>query len=299
MTLSKKPRKMKKFLTFILIFTLSSNIYCQGEQVVGEVRSFENNEPLPFVSIGIVNKTVGTVSNENGLFKLELNEKITSKDTVIFSFIGFKTEKYLVSELSNQNKVILLQPQNTILDEVVVSTNKIKLKSKKIGRSAKGLGLTHSIFYSNYEKDVDDRLSKEKGMKFNIRKNCYIQDLNFNITSNDFKSLKFRVNFYKIENGLPTDLIVQKNIVFEIKDNFLGWFKVDLEPFDIYLKEEIEEIAVTIQWLESVKKDEKSKYFSISTAASPLSTAYFREKAMDTWTKGGQSLSFYLSAMCE
>lgn len=94
-------------------------------------------------------------------------------------------------------------------------------------------------------------------------------------------------------------MLIEKNIVFEVKDNFLGWFKVDLELYEIYLKEDIEDVAVTIQWLESVKKNEKSKYFSISTAASPLNTAYFREKAMDTWTTGGQSLSFYLNAMCE
>jgi hypothetical protein len=101
------------------------------------------------------------------------------------------------------------------------------------------------------------------------------------------------------ENGIPTDLMVQKNIVFDIKDNFLGWFTVDLEPYHIYLKEEVEEIALTIQWLESVKAEMKSKYFAISTASSPTHTAYFREKAMDSWTKGGQNLSFYLNAMCE
>src|SRR5690606_37772729 len=157
----------------------------------------------------------------------------------------------------------------------------------------------HMNFYSYYEKDVDDRLSKERGMKLKIKRNCHIEDLNFNITSNDFTSLKFRVNLYKIEDGLPTDLLIEKNIVFEVKDNYLGWFKVDLQPYEIYLDEDVEEDAVTIQWLESVKRDENSKYFSISTAASPLNTAYFREKAMDTWTTGGQSLSFYLNAMCE
>lgn len=205
----------------------------------------------------------------------------------------------MISELKYKNNKILLQPENTELDEVLVSSKKIKLKSKKIGRTSKGLGLTHMNFYSYYEKDVDDRLSKERGMKLKIRRNCHIKDLNFKITSNDFTSLKFRVNFYKIEDGLPTELLIEKNIVFEVKDNFLGWFKVDLELYEIYLKEDIEDVAVTIQWLESVKKNEKSKYFSISTAASPLNTAYFREKAMDTWTTGGQSLSFYLNAMCE
>jgi hypothetical protein len=136
-------------------------------------------------------------------------------------------------------------------------------------------------------------------MKLKMKRNCHIQDLNFNITSNEFTSLTFRVNFYKIVDNLPTDLIVQKDIIFEIKDHYLGWFKVDLEPYDIYLKQHVEEIAVTIQWLESVKKDEKSKYFALSTAASPLHTAYFREKAMDSWTTSDQNFSFYLNAKCE
>ena len=157
------------------------------------------------------------------------------KDTVIFSYIGFKTKNYLISELNKIKEPILLQPKNMELDEVVVSSKKVKLKSKKSGRSSKGHGLMHSNFYSYYEKDVDDRLSKEKGMKFKIRRNCHIKDLNFNISSNDFKFLTFRVNFYKIKDGLPTDLIVQENIVFEIKNNFWDWFKVDLDPYDIYL----------------------------------------------------------------
>ncbi|MCK7530594.1 MAG: hypothetical protein MZV63_05890 [Marinilabiliales bacterium] len=48
-------------------------------------------------------------------------------------------------------------------------------------------------------------------------------------------------------------LIVEKDIVFEIKDEFKGWFIVDLKPYEIYLDKETEDIAVTIQWVESKK----------------------------------------------
>lgn len=289
---------MKTFLSTIIVF-LSLTTYSQQKKVSGNVWNSENNQPLAYVNIGIKNKTVGTVSNKKGLFELLLNDQVNLKDTVYFSYIGFNIEKYLISELQQLKKPILLQPKTTELDEVFISSQKIKLKPKKIGRTSKGLGMMHSNFYTSYEKDVDDRLSKESGMKFKMKRNCHIKDLNFNVTNNQFKSLKFRVNIYKIENGLPTDLIIQDNIIFEIKDGFLGWVKVDLEPYDIHLKKENEEVAVTIQWLESVKENKKSKYFSISTAASPLHTAYFRDKAMDNWDKGEQNLSFYLNAMCE
>ena len=68
---------------------------------------------------------------------------------------------------------------------------------------------------------------------------------------------------------------------------------------DVFLDKENEEVVATIQWLESVKTDEKSKYFSISTALSATETAFYREKAMDVWIKTGQGLSFYLNAMCK
>jgi hypothetical protein len=294
----KSASNMKNFFSIVFLF-ISVFAYSQNDTLSGKIWNYENNEPLPYVNIGVKNKTVGTVSNRNGLFKLILNDKVTQKDTVFVSYIGFRTEKYLISVLKEKNNIILLEPEKTVLDEVILSSKKIKLKSKKIGRTSKGLGLTHMNFYSYYEKDVDDRLSKERGMKLKIKRDCHIKDLNFRITSNDFTSLKFRVNFYQIEDGLPTELLVNENIVFEVKDNFLGWFNVNLEPYDIYLKESDDEVAVTIQWLESVKNKEGSKFFSISTAASPLNTAYFREKAMDTWTTGSQSLSFYLNAMCE
>lgn len=289
---------MKMTLIFLAFLFINHIGFSQNNFISGEVRNAEDNKSLPYVNIGIANKTVGTVSDHLGHFKLILNDKVSATDTIIFSFIGFKKEKYLVSELKNKNGAVLLQPMNSELDEVIITAKKTEFKPKKIGRSSAGLGLTHANFYTAYEMDVDDRLSKEMGMKLKIKGECHIKDLNLNITSNDFKSLKFRVNFYRVEDGQPLEIIVDKNIIFEIRDHFLGWFKVDLEPYKIYFSEETQEVAVTIQWLESVKSDEKSKYFSISTASSPAHTSYYREKVMDTWTKRGHSLSMYLNARC-
>jgi hypothetical protein len=289
---------MKSLLTiFMLLALCNSNCYSQEKVITGEIKDFENKTLLQYVNIGIENKGVGTVSNSNGIFSLKLNEKIKENDTITFSHIGYKTKKIVLTELTQSNNSIELQPETNNLNEIVVKF--VKPKPKKFGRSSKGLGLMHCNFYSYYEKNVDDRLSKEIGMKFKLKKDCKINDLNFNVTSNEFKSLKFRLNFYKIENSLPSKIIVEKDIIFEIKDGFLGWYNLDLKLFEIYLDKEMEDIAVTIQWIESVKMNEKSKYFSISTAMSTTETSFFREKAMDNWKKNGQSLSFYLNTMCK
>lgn len=284
-------------LYFFLFLAITLNSFSQEKVISGEIKDSENKTYLQYANIGIPNKNTGTASNSNGKFSLKINEKINENDMISFSYVGYKTKSIAISKLNLINNIIQLEPEKNQLDEVAV--NFVKPKPKKIGRSSKGLGLMHCNFYSYYEKDVDDRLSKEVGMEFKLKKDCKINDLNFNITSNEFSSLKFRLNFYKIENGLPTALIVEKDIVFEIKDEFKGWYNLDLKAYEIYLDKETEDIAITIQWVESKKANERSKYFGISTAVSATETSFFREKAMDRWKKSGQSLSFYLNTMCK
>ncbi|MBB4801219.1 hypothetical protein HNP37_001258 [Flavobacterium nitrogenifigens] len=286
-----------KYTTTLLFIFFSFGIYAQENIISGEIKDSQNNSILEYVNIGIPSKSTGTVSDKNGNFILKLNEKVTENDTIFFSHLGFETKKIVVGQLKSNSNLIVMTPSENTLKEVVVKFK--QPKPKQFGRSSKGLGLMHSNFFTSLDKTVDDYLSREKGMEFRIKKDCKVDDFNFNITSNEFKSVKFRLNFYKVENGLPSKILIEKDIIFEVKDNKLGLFTVDLRPYDIYLDKEMGDIAVTIQWIESDKTDEKSKFFAISTAASATETSFYREKNRSTWYKSGQSLTFYLNAMCQ
>ncbi|PBJ11116.1 carboxypeptidase-like regulatory domain-containing protein [Flavobacterium sp. ACN6] len=286
-----------KYTSTLLFVFLSFAIYAQENTISGDVKSSQNSSALEYVNIGIARKNSGTVSNTNGNFVLKLNKKMNPNDTILFSHIGFETKKVLISQLKSSNNVVKMTPSENTLKEVVVSFK--KPKPKQFGRSAKGLGLMHFNFFTALDKTVDDYLSRERGMEFRIKKDCKITDFNFNITSNEFKSVKFRLNFYKIENGLPSTILIEKDILFEVKDNKLGLFTFDLQPYDIYLDKEMGDIAVTIQWIESVKSNEKSKFFAISTAVSATENSFYRERNMANWSKSGQSLTFYLNTMCQ
>ncbi|KRB53927.1 carboxypeptidase-like regulatory domain-containing protein [Flavobacterium sp. Root186] len=286
-----------KYTTTLLFVFLSFGIYAQENNISGEIKNSQNGLNLEYVNIGIANRNVGTVSNAKGNFTLKLNEKVSLNDTIVFSHIGFEPKKVLVSQLKSSHNIVAMIPSENILKEVVVSFK--KPKSKQFGRSTKGLSLMHSNFFYAFDKTVDDYLSRERGMEFRIKKDCKVNDFNFNITSNDFKSVKFRLNFYKVENDLPSKILIEKDIIFEVKDNKLGLFTVDLKPYDIYLDKEMGDIAVTIQWIESIKTDEKSRFFSISTAVSVTENSFYRERNMSSWSKTGQNLTFYLNTMCQ
>lgn len=57
----------------------------------------ENNEPIPFVHLHIENTTLGTVSNENGQFRLVCDNGIEKKP-VIISALGYRTKKIFLKE---------------------------------------------------------------------------------------------------------------------------------------------------------------------------------------------------------
>lgn len=284
------------YLTYFLTLILISTGFSQEIKLKGKITD-KNEKVLPFVNIGIPMKHIGTVSDRNGDYILKIPSNILEIDTVVFSYIGYKTIKKSVAELKDQNDIsIQMETEENQLDEVVFETK--KFKDKKLGRTNKGLGLMHFNFYTVYEKEIDDRLSKELGMNFKLRKNCRLEKFHFAITQNEFKNLKFRINIYSLIDGQPQDLLISDNIIFKIENEQIGWKSIDLNPYDIYLKEELGEFLLTIQWVESNKSKADSKFFSIPASKSPFHKIYFRDKAMDNFESQTGSLSMYLDAKC-
>lgn len=286
----------KTYLTCLLTLILVATGFSQEIILTGKITDSENLA-LPFVNIGIPKKHTGTVSKENGEYKLKIPSTILETDTVVFSYIGYKTINKSIADLKKQKAIsIQMETEENQLEEVVFETK--KFKDKKLGRTSKGLGLMHFNFYTVYEKEIDDRLSKELGMNFKLRKNCRLEKFNFAISQNEFKTLKFRINIYGLTNGEPGDLLISDNIIFAINNEKIGWKSIDLNPYNIYLKEELGEFLLTIQWVESNKSKAESKFFSIPASKSPFHKIYYRDKVMDNFESQTGSLSMYLDAKC-
>jgi hypothetical protein len=284
------------YLTCILILILTSIGFSQEIVLQGKITDTDN-KTLPFVNIGIPDKNTGTVSNENGEYLLKIPSTIKDSDTVVFSYIGYKTIKKPISELKNlKRNSIQMEIEENQLAEVVLETKKFKYK--KLGRTNKGLGFMHFNYYTAKEKEVDDRLSKEIGMNFKLKKNCRLEKFNFAISTNEFEKLKLRVNIYSLVDGEPQDLLIKENIIIKLNNEETGWKSIDLNSYNIYLEEEIEEFLVTLQWIESEKSESDSKFFAIPASKSPFHKIYSRQKAMDKWKSQTGSLSMYLDAKC-
>ena len=104
-----------KRLTFLL-FCLLIGIglaHAQTTNVTGTVISTEDNEPVIGASIVVKGTTIGTVTDMDGAFTLSVP---SSAKTLVISFVGMKTQEVAVK----QNLRIFLEPDNQMLDEVMV-----------------------------------------------------------------------------------------------------------------------------------------------------------------------------------
>ena len=233
---------MKRYLS-ILISLFTTIIFAQSKIAKGFILNEATKQPIPYVNISILKSQVGTSSDDDGSYSLEISEA-DLKNGIILTSMGYQDSILPVSQFVDQ-KTILLKPNTEQLNEVVISkkfeeeflvVNPIK-KRKIKGASM----LTHenpwilalffpsSANYSNYE-----NLHKVK---------FYLKSTNFNKS----KPSKFRVRIFETdENGLPGNDMLNESLLVETIKNQK---EVVLDISNYNLKFPKNGIYIAIEWL--------------------------------------------------
>lgn len=89
-------------------------LFAQGLQVKGVVTSSDDGQPIPGVSVVVKGTTNGNITDINGNYTLT----VSANSTLVFSFIGMKTQEISVNNRAVIN--IVLTSEVTGIDEVVV-----------------------------------------------------------------------------------------------------------------------------------------------------------------------------------
>ena len=285
---------LKIILLLVLFSIFSQSSFSQERILKGEILSGSN--PVSYASIGIVGKDIGTVADEKGHFNIviELSKISLDEDIIIVSCLGYLDKSFSIKDLSfdsNSPIIINLVKTDLKLNEVFVRPKKIK--EKKFGNSWVYV-LTSSAIFTRGE-DVSDALGRETGMVLKIDSSIRIKDFNMYVTGSQFKSVKFRLQFYDLTGGEPNLIPLSEDILFEATVS-KGWVKVNLAPYNIYIEGK-DKIGVTMQWIKSEPLNEKSKYFVLSGGFSLFSNGgLYRLKSGAAWGFPNYSLSFYLTA---
>ena len=100
----------------------------QGLTVTGKVSSGSDKSKMAGVTVQVKGTTKGTITNADGEFNLSVP---SANATLIFSFIGFKSQEVPVNGLKSLN--VVLAENTAMMDEVVVTALGITRQEKSLG----------------------------------------------------------------------------------------------------------------------------------------------------------------------
>lgn len=116
---------MKKLLLFLIFFPLLSI----AQNINGTIVSTNTNLPLENTNVFALSSKVGTISDANGKFSLQLLAKYNSDEILEFSHIGYTTKRISLSYFIKQNFIVSLEENIENLSEVIIAGDH-KLQSK-------------------------------------------------------------------------------------------------------------------------------------------------------------------------
>jgi hypothetical protein len=118
---------MKK-IALLLAFSLFFTLFSYSSFFSGNTINSKTKKPVEYVNIGIVGKNIGTVADENGKYKIDLDSKYDN-DTLRFSCIGYSSFSIKVADFKKLKSDILLEEKITEMKEVVIFPKVFKQKT--------------------------------------------------------------------------------------------------------------------------------------------------------------------------
>ena len=253
---------------FMLIVTICTILQAQIK-LKGSVKD-SNNLPISYCSIGIKNSEVGAITDENGNFSIEIPGNL-SKSHLIFDASGYDEISKSIEEIQ-QNSIIILNEKSISLTEVTLKTE--KMKEKIIGQKTRPM-LTFSKMFNQNVPTI------EQGNIFEIYPNTKLNAFNFHIIpSSKYEEITLKVNIYVVKNGLPTESLLDENIIY--KTSTTGWQKIDLTLYKFRFKN-VDKIAVTLQLVDYKKLAQEDFVFGVSAKKSLAKDLLFRYQSQGNW----------------
>ena len=119
---------MKRILLSCLVAMFAISIAWAQRTVTGSVTGKDDGTPIPGVNVVLKNSSVGTVTDIDGLYEIEVPD---NGGILVFSFIGLATEEV---EIGNQSTIDMVMTADIHqLTEIVVTGVAVGTSTKKIG----------------------------------------------------------------------------------------------------------------------------------------------------------------------
>lgn len=245
--------------------------------------------PIPYASVGVPRKALGTISSANGQFQLA-QTGAAATDTLLITCVGYVPRRLLARQLGS---VLRLVPQAQQLGEVVVRG----AQPQPVVLGHRGVSsFTSYGFYTQADTVPHARLGREFGTLLHIKHPTQVQELHLFTFGPGFKQVTFRLNVYAVRDDQPRESLLTKDVLFTIANGQRNWTTVDLKPYGLELTGP-QDVVVTVQWVDSQQSRSGGRFFNIPAHLSATHTSFMRDKSAQGWRKISVNPSMYFTGL--
>ena len=200
-----------------------------GQYKKGKILSGKTNSALAYVNIIISGKNIGTVSDESGNFILD-NDKIHDEDSLLFSMIGYEPKFLPIAHFKEDTfRNVYLNPKCYDLEEVVMTSHKFKTKKVRLGTPVQP-----NIIKSGF---AENNLGSEFGVKIKAKGRVRLQNLNLNVATCTFDTVKYRLNIYQsIDQTEYKNILTEPIYITFSKDKIDNHVSFDLSEYSLIVE---------------------------------------------------------------
>ncbi|MBN1184453.1 MAG: carboxypeptidase-like regulatory domain-containing protein [Bacteroidales bacterium] len=265
------------YFTFFIPFIFTQFVLCQ--KYTGIV-SNDKNLPIEYVNIGIINKNVGTVSDQNGNFTIVLDTQYEN-DTIVFSCIGYQPFLIKFSDFKNQYK------KDVVLKEKVFELSEVTVKPKVYKYKRLGVTSQSKSIQAGFK---ENQLGYECGIIIKLNKKASLEKLIINVASCSYDSIFYRVNIYSIKGKMNFENILKQPIYISLaKEDIKDKIELDLRKYDITVRNDV---LIT---LEHVKDLGPGHLFFCAG----MSKTYYRKTSQGKWETAPIGISLSVDTKVE
>jgi len=183
-------------LFFALLFFLPFYIFSQNEKIVTGTVLGTEGIVLPGVKVVIKGSKAGTVTNFDGVYKMNIEET----SILVFSHLGYKTKEVAIEQ--QQLIDVQLIEDTESLNEIVVAAQGIKREKKSLGYSVSTIN--KDKIQQKAEADIG-RILQGKAAGVNVTSTNGITGSGTNITIRGYSSVSGSNQPLFIVDGVPFD----------------------------------------------------------------------------------------------
>lgn len=220
---------MLRGLSFLFLFIWFGTIQAQFK-IHGQVINKQTKEAISYANIGIRYASIGTLSNADGSFTLNVPEKYNN-DTLYFSALGFATKQISIKWLVRQPHpiTILLSERSVLLEGITISDKAIKNKIVELGNNqCRGGTLETDTTYAGSSEAL--LIDNNKQLEYPM----FLQRARLRIFRNNLDSFKIRIRVMSVDTltGKPGLDLLNHDIINESTIR-KGWLVFDLSPYQL------------------------------------------------------------------